>query len=108
MDTLTSKHGLSSVNPSLPVYQHEVEALPPDLRQELERLEKEFSVDAQKLKEISQQFEQELQDGLDKYGSNIVSLPIKWQYHLLTSAVHECDLGTRMARRRREWLLLDS
>ena len=31
-------------------------------------------MDAKKLKEISKQFEQELQDGLDKYGSNIVSI----------------------------------
>jgi hexokinase len=73
MDTLTSKHGLISMQPSQPMHESDIESLPFELRRELERLQEEFWVSTEKLKEISQRFEQELQDGLDKYGANIVS-----------------------------------
>lgn len=100
MDTLTAKHGLTSVAPSQPVHQADVDSLPSDLQRELERLQKEFWVSTDKLKEISHQFERELQDGLDRYGANIVSCAVG---HLDLSAhnraVHERHLGTGMARR---------
>lgn len=73
MDTLTAKHGLVSVAPSQPVHQTDIDSLPSDLRRELERLQREFWVSTEKLKEITSQFERELQDGLDRYGANIVS-----------------------------------
>ncbi|KAK5172243.1 uncharacterized protein LTR77_003881 [Saxophila tyrrhenica] len=77
MDTLTMKHGLASAIPSLPIDQHDIDSLSPGLKRELERLEQEFSVDAEKLKEISLQFERELEDGLSKYGANI-SMNVTW------------------------------
>ena len=38
--------------------------LPPELEQELERLDKEFWVDDQKLKEIVKRFREELNEGM--------------------------------------------
>lgn len=47
--------------------------LPESLHNKLLRLEREFDVDTTKLKDISRRFEEELQDGLERYGANIVS-----------------------------------
>ena len=63
MDTLTSKHGLAALKPSQPIDQADVETLSPELQQELDRLQDLFTVDVEKLKQISQRFEEELQDG---------------------------------------------
>lgn len=48
--------------------------LPADLHDELTRLEQDFKVDARKLKEIIKRFEEELREGLDRNGANIVRL----------------------------------
>lgn len=108
MDTLTAKHGLTSVAPSQPVHQADVDSLPSDLQRELERLQKEFWVSTDKLKEISHQFERELQDGLDRYGANIVSRTVGYlDLSAYIRAVHERHLGTGLARRTREWIFPD-
>jgi hypothetical protein len=72
MDTLTSKHGLVSIAPLQPIDRADINSLSPELKRELDRLQGEFNVDTKKLKEISRRFEVELQDGLDRYGANIV------------------------------------
>ena len=91
MDVLTNKHGLAPVYPTQPLQEFDINKLSYNLTLELERLSQLFTVDAQKLKEVSRKFEQELQDGkattlrmldyalltevgLDKYGSNIVCI----------------------------------
>ena len=63
MDILTNKHGLAPVYPTQPLQAFDINKLSYDLTLELERLTQLFTVDAQKLKEISQKFEKELQDG---------------------------------------------
>ena len=47
------------------------------LTEEFENLERQFWVSKEKLKEISQRFEQELQDGLEANGRNI-SMNVTW------------------------------
>lgn len=64
MDLVTSKHGLAPIYPTQPLDAYDVNKLSYDLTLELERLTQLFTVDAQKLKEISQKFEKELQDGM--------------------------------------------
>ena len=63
MDTITSIHGLAPVYPTQPLQSADINKLSYELTLELERLSQLFTVDAQKLKEISRQFEYELQDG---------------------------------------------
>ena len=56
----------------------EVEALQnlsPALKRELENIEAHFDVGKDKLKEISRRFEEELREGLERHGSNIVRIP---------------------------------
>ncbi|KAK3719031.1 hypothetical protein LTR37_004594 [Vermiconidia calcicola] len=77
MDTITSSHGLSKLRPQLPIDQADIDSLSPVLKEELERLKSIFYVSTRKLIEISEQFEKELQDGLDNYGSNI-SMNVTW------------------------------
>ena len=72
MDVITSRHGLPAISPTQPLQSVDVNKLSYELTLELERLTQLFTVDTQKLKLISKRFEAELQDGLDKYGSNIV------------------------------------
>lgn len=50
----------------------DLDSLPPTLQTELGDLEAQFNVDAKRLKQISHRFEEELQEGLEKDGSNIV------------------------------------
>lgn len=47
-------------------------SLSPELLKALQTVERDFTVDAAKLKRIAEQFEKELRDGLEKDGSNIV------------------------------------
>jgi hexokinase len=82
MDVLTASHGLASVHPSQPIHTADVESLPSDLRSELERLQKDFWVSTETLKEISHQFERELQDGLERYGANIVRCSSLLYFHI--------------------------
>lgn len=63
MDTLTSQHGLASIYPTQPLDSADVDQLSYHLTLELERLTQLFTVDSQKLKEISKRFEEELQAG---------------------------------------------
>ena len=63
MDIFTSRHGLAALKPTLPIHDHDVDSLSYELTLELERLRQLFTVDAQKLKEISRRFGEELQDG---------------------------------------------
>ena len=63
MDLFTSKHGLSALRPTQPMGHDDLRLLSPELIIELDKLEKLFTVDADKLKEIVQRFEEELQDG---------------------------------------------
>lgn len=63
MDTLTTQHGLSPVYPTQPLQSADVDKLSYNLTLELERLTQLFTVDSQKLKQISKKFEEELQDG---------------------------------------------
>lgn len=63
MDTITTAHGLAPVYPTQPLQSADVDKLPYNLTLELERLIQLFTVDSQKLKEISRKFEEELQDG---------------------------------------------
>ena len=63
MDTITSVHGLAPVYPTQPLESADVDKLSYNLTLELERLTQLFTVDTQKLKEISKRFEEELQDG---------------------------------------------
>ena len=66
MDLITAKHGLSdhSFTVSREV---DLSLLAPELLKELQRLEQEFNVSTDKLKEISKRFEKELQDGQRRY-----------------------------------------
>lgn len=64
MDTLTSRHGLSVFKSPKQDDEVDLSSLSSELKEELNRLEKEFTVDQAKLKEISKAFEQELQDGM--------------------------------------------
>jgi hypothetical protein len=63
MDTITSMHGLAPVYPTQPLQSVDINKLSYELTLELERLRQLFTVDAQKLKEISRRFEEELQEG---------------------------------------------
>lgn len=91
MEMFTGRHGLAPLKPVDPIDSDDiVDNLTYELTLELERLRKVFTVDAEKLKEISRRFEEELQEGkhdasllhlsgfwltktgLDKYESNIV------------------------------------
>ena len=63
MDRTNSKPGAAEVQPALPVTKDDIKSLPSDLQSELKRLEDQFTVDGKKLKDISQRFEEELQDG---------------------------------------------
>ena len=58
MDTMTSRHGLSTV-----ISTSDAAPLTPELRKELEALEQIFTIDTAKLKQISKRFEEELQEG---------------------------------------------
>ena len=49
-----------------------LKALSPALERELENIEAQFNVDKDKLVKISRRFEEELQEGLERHGSNIV------------------------------------
>ncbi|KAF2122055.1 hexokinase-domain-containing protein [Lophiotrema nucula] len=51
--------------------------LPPELEKELDRLDNEFWVSRDKLKEIVKRFQEELEDGLRKHGQNI-SMNLSW------------------------------
>ena len=62
MEIFTSKHGLTPLRPSQGIDQTDIGALPPQLQQELHRLQGQFTVDTRKLKDITQRFEAELQD----------------------------------------------
>lgn len=64
MDTITSVHGLDPVYPTQPLQSADVNKLSYELTLELERLRQLFTVDGQKLKEISKRFEEELQEGV--------------------------------------------
>ena len=61
MDTTTSRHGLSSVLTATAAEQQD--ALSPELQKALQSLEELFTVDAAKLKQISERFGEELQEG---------------------------------------------
>ena len=63
MDLLTSRHGLPVLRPTQPMGRADLRTLSPELIVELAKLEERFTVDANKLKEIVQKFEEELQDG---------------------------------------------
>jgi len=74
-----------------------VEDISPALLKELREIEAQFDVSAAKLKEISHRFEEELREGLDGYGKNIVSQLV--QYSMLcqlTTPAHERHLDTRL------------
>lgn len=75
MDTITSRHGLMPLNNVARDDEVELTSLPLELQLELKRLKDEFTVGPTTLKKIVKQFEKELQDGLDNYGSNIVLQP---------------------------------
>lgn len=62
MDTMTSRHGLSTVISTSDA--NDADALSPELQKELQKLEDIFTVDTKKLKEISKRFGEELQEGL--------------------------------------------
>lgn len=47
-----------------------------ELLDSMEQIKKDFSVDTAKLKEITNKFEEELQNGLDNHDSNIVSTKV--------------------------------
>ncbi|KAK5942259.1 hypothetical protein PMZ80_004822 [Knufia obscura] len=51
--------------------------LPTELRDELEKLEQQFYVDRKKLKQISERFQQELEEGLQDHGKNI-AMYVTW------------------------------
>ena len=63
MDIITARHGLAPVYPTQPFHNVDVNKLSYELTLELERLRLLFEVDTQKLKEISNRFERELQEG---------------------------------------------
>jgi hexokinase len=48
--------------------------LSPQLQEEFDTLKEKFTVDTAKLKEIIHRFEEELKEGLEKDGTNIVRL----------------------------------
>ncbi|KAK5075584.1 hypothetical protein LTS08_001349 [Lithohypha guttulata] len=50
---------------------HQKEGLPKELRDELDKLEKQFTVTTEKLKEITKRFQEELEEGLKENGKNI-------------------------------------
>lgn len=58
---MTSRHGLSTVISTSDA--NNADSLSSELEKELQRLEEIFTVDAKKLKEISQRFGEELQEG---------------------------------------------
>ena len=64
MDVITSQHGLAPLNPTQPMSYDDINKLSSELIIELERLRQDFTVDDEKLKEISKRFEDELQDGV--------------------------------------------
>ncbi|KAJ4990713.1 hexokinase [Stagonosporopsis vannaccii] len=55
--------------------------LPPELQQELDRLEKDFWISGDKLKEIVARFREELDEGLAKHEQNI-AMHQTWVHHL--------------------------
>lgn len=61
MDIITSRHGLAKLTSTSDA--NDTNPLSPELQTELESLEKIFTVDTAKLKEISKRFGEELQEG---------------------------------------------
>ncbi|KAI1384980.1 uncharacterized protein F4822DRAFT_416934 [Hypoxylon trugodes] len=51
---------------------NDLEDISPSLRKELAEIESQFNVTGEKLKQISERFEEELREGLENEGSNIV------------------------------------
>lgn len=52
--------------------QKQKDRLPENMKNELEDLERQFTVDKQKLKDITKRFQEELEEGLQENGKNIV------------------------------------
>lgn len=48
------------------------EDLPKELQTELKKLEDDFTVDTKQLKSITSRFREELREGLEEHGKNIV------------------------------------
>ena len=63
MDTITSRHGLVSLNRVKDDDEVELSSLPLELQLELKSLKDQFTVGPITLKKITKRFEQELQDG---------------------------------------------
>ncbi|KAI1134495.1 hypothetical protein F5Y05DRAFT_398099 [Hypoxylon sp. FL0543] len=60
-----------------------LEGISPDLQAELNNIENQFNVTSEKLKQISERFEEELREGLEKEGSNL-SMNVTWVLGLPT------------------------
>jgi len=58
-----------------------VQTLSPALKRELGDIEAQFNVDKKTLVKVSQRFEEELKEGLEKHGSNIVRLSLSRAEH---------------------------
>jgi hypothetical protein len=76
-----------------------------DLKRELESLEDQFHVSSQKLKQISERFEEELKEGLEADGANIVSLARDQGVTSDIKPAHECDVGAWLAYWTRAWAI---
>ncbi|KAI0841924.1 hypothetical protein F5Y06DRAFT_292747 [Hypoxylon sp. FL0890] len=60
-----------------------LEGISPHLRDELTNIKNQFNVTSEKLKQISERFEEELREGLEKEGSNL-SMNVTWVLGLPT------------------------
>ena len=66
MDVLTSRHGLAAIKPLMSAAGVDLSLISPELQQEVKRLEEEFTVSTDRLKEIVKQFQEELEQGTSR------------------------------------------